>query len=175
MSVHFGRAATGKDLDEILDLQRQNLPAQLTQATMEKEGFLTVTHTLTLLQKMNEVCPHVIARAEGRVVGYPLCMHPDFSGEIPILRSMFRQIESEIKDQTYIVMGQVCVAPSYRGQGVFRGLYRTMKEVLKGEFDLIVTEVDGRNRRSLEAHLAVGFRVIKKYQSDGRDWYLIVL
>ena len=142
---------------------------------MEKEGFLTVSHTLPLLQKMNEVCPHVVARAEGRVVGYTLCMHPDFSDEIPILHSMFRQIESEIKDQTYIVMGQVCVDSAYRGQGVFRGMYRAMKEALKDEFDLIVTEVDARNRRSLEAHLAIGFRVIKKYPSDGRDWYLIVL
>ena len=175
MSVSYGRATSGKDLRDILELQSRNLPSGLTQATMDKEGFVTVTHTLPLLQKMNKVCPHIIAKAEGRVVGYALCMHPSFSDEIPILRSMFREIESQIKEHTYMVMGQVCVDSPYRGQGVFRGLYLAMKEALKGDFDLIVTEVDGRNRRSLEAHLAIGFRVVKKYQSDGRDWYLIVL
>ncbi len=175
MSVEFGRATSTKDLEEILDLQQRNLPPRLTQTKMEKEGFVTVTHTLSLLQKMNTICPHIVARAEGKVVGYALCMHPDFSGEIPILRSMFRQIESVVKKETYMVMGQVCVETSFRGKGVFRGLYRVMKEALRDDFELIVTEVDGRNHRSLEAHLAIGFRVIKKYQSDGRDWYLIVL
>ncbi|NNC60793.1 MAG: N-acetyltransferase, partial [Flavobacteriaceae bacterium] len=63
----------------------------------------------------------------------------------------------------------------YRGKGVFRGLYNSMKEAVGTDYSLIVTEVDGRNTRSLDAHLAIGFKVIKKYQSDGKDWYLIVL
>jgi predicted GNAT superfamily acetyltransferase len=175
MAIEYCRANTEKDLEEILDLQGRNLPGQLTKAAMAEEGFLTVTHTLSLLRRMNERCPHIVARVGDQVVGYALCMHPDFSQEIPILQSMFREINSRIKDQTFIVMGQVCVDKPYRGQGVFRGLYQTMKEELKGDFDLIVTEVDSRNTRSLEAHMAIGFRVIKKYQSDGRDWYLIVL
>ncbi len=157
-------------------MQEKNLPPQLTEEVREKEGFLTVSHTLDLLDRMNQVCPHIVARADGRVVGYALCMHPDFSGEIPILMSMFEQIRLSLSpEQTFIVMGQVCVDKEYRKQGIFRGLYRTMKEVLSDQFELIVTEVDGRNRRSLDAHLAIGFRLLKKYQSDGRDWYLIVL
>ncbi|GGD52006.1 GNAT family N-acetyltransferase [Muriicola marianensis] len=176
MSVVYGRARTEKDLREILELQVKNLPDQLTDKIREQEGFLTVRHTPELLGKMNEVCPHIVARADDRVVGYALCMHPSFSAEIPILRSMFDQVRSNLPpDKTYIVMGQVCIDKDYRKKGIFRELYRTMKEVLREEFDLIVTEVDGRNRRSLEAHLAIGFRVLKKYQSDGRDWYLIIL
>ncbi len=176
MSVEFGRASTDKDLREILELQVKNLPDQLTDEIREREGFLTVSHTLELLGRMNEVCPHIVARANGRVVGYALCMHPDFSGEIPILRSMFEQLRLTLSPaKTFIVMGQVCVDKEYRKQGIFRGLYFTMKEVLSDDFNVIVTEVDGRNRRSLDAHLAIGFRVLKKYQSDGRDWYLIVL
>ena len=176
MAVIYGRANPGKDLKEILELQHQNLPEQLSKAAMEGEGFLTVSHTPSLLQRMNDVCPHIVARADGRVVGYALCMHPDFSEEIAILGPMFDQIRASLPaGQTYLVMGQVCVDKDYRGKGVFRGLYKTMKKVLSDEFELIVTEVDGRNKRSLNAHLAIGFRVLKKYQSHGRDWYLIVL
>ena len=175
MAVTFGRAKPGKDLDEILELQRINLPGQLTDEDRKQEGFVTIAHSLELLERMNAVCPHIVARDEGRVVGYALCMHPDFSGEIPILLSMFEMINSILADRSYMVMGQVCVDKGYRGKGVFRGLYTAMKEALGDEYELIVTEVDGRNTRSLDAHLAIGFRVIKKYQSDGRDWYLIAL
>ncbi|NER10224.1 Ribosomal protein S18 acetylase RimI [Muriicola jejuensis] len=176
MPVEYGRAGTDQDLKEILLLQEKNLPPQLTEEIREREGFLTVSHTLDLLGRMNEVCPHIIARKKGRVVGYALCMHPDFSEDIPILRAMFNQIRASLPSgKTFMVMGQVCIDKDYRKQGIFRGLYRTMKEALSDRFDLIVTEVDGRNRRSLEAHLAIGFQVLKKYQSDGRDWYLIIL
>jgi len=175
MSVKYGRASTTKDLEEILELQQRNLPDKLTIEVMEREGFLTVSHTLPLLQMMNDVCPHIVARAENRVIGYALCMHPDFKNEIPILLSMFEKIETLLGDKSYMVMGQICVDEDFRGMGVFRNLYRSMKEALHDSYELIVTEVDGRNTRSLDAHLAVGFNVIQKYQSDGRDWYLIVL
>ena len=175
MAVTYGRANPGNDLKEILELQRINLPDQLTDDDRKQEGFVTISHSLELLERMNDVCPHIVARDNGRVVGYALCMHPDFSEEIPILLSMFEMINTLLEDRSYMVMGQVCVDKGYRGKGVFRGLYQAMKVALEGEFELIVTEVDGRNTRSLDAHLAIGFRVIKKYQSDGRDWYLIAL
>ncbi|NNK10444.1 MAG: hypothetical protein HKP08_03795 [Flavobacteriaceae bacterium] len=50
-----------------------------------------------------------------------------------------------------------------------------MKEETSSFCDSIITEVDGRNTRSLEAHLAVGFKVVKNYISGGREWNLISL
>jgi GNAT superfamily N-acetyltransferase len=175
MSISYGRASQLKDLKDILALQQENLPERLSEETALREGFVTVSHPLFLLQKMNEVCPHIIAMDRERLVGYALCMHPEFSTEIPVLVPMFREIEELLPDTNYIVMGQICIDKEYRGLGIFRGLYQTMKNELREDFELIVTEVDGRNTRSLDAHFAIGFNTIKKYQSDGRDWYLIVL
>ncbi|QBA65663.1 GNAT family N-acetyltransferase [Muriicola soli] len=175
MSVNYGVAFSDKDLQDILELQEQNLPANLSEEAMRRDGFLTVKHNFELLKKMNDVCPHIVASNGDRVIGYALCMHPDFKSEIPVLFSMFKEIEAQSGIDSFMVMGQICVDKEYRGKGVFRGLYLKMKEETSSYCDLIITEVDGRNTRSLKAHLAVGFRVIKKYQSDGRDWYLIVL
>jgi predicted GNAT superfamily acetyltransferase len=176
MAIEYSRVHTKEELEEILVLQKQNLPDSLTEKEIEMEGFVTISHTFELLERMNAVCPHIIAKDKGRVIGYTLCMHPSFSKEIPILYSMFEKIrEVHSEEESFIVMGQVCVDRAYRGQGVFRGLYKTMKKSLDASFKKIVTEVDGRNKRSLNAHLAIGFTTIKKYQSDGRDWYLIVL
>lgn len=176
MAIEYTRVSDQKELEEILLLQRKNLPIHLTDKEIEQEGFVTISHTFDLLDRMNTVCPHIIAKDRGKVIGYALCMHPDFSKEIPIVIAMFQQIGKILpEEQSFIVMGQICIEKSYRGKGVFRGLYKAMKRFLGSSFELIVTEVDGRNRRSLNAHLACGFTTKKKYQSDGRDWYLIVL
>jgi len=176
MSITYGRVREHHELQEILALQQKNLLGIVPTVTQQSEGFVTVSHTLALLDRMNQVCPHIIAKDKGKVVGYALCMHPDFSGEIALLQPMFRVINEVLPlKQSFIVMGQICIAESYRGKGLFRGLYNYMKKVLATDFKLIVTEVDARNIRSLQAHLAIGFKTIKKYQSDGKDWYLIVL
>lgn len=173
MPVEYCRASTEKELKDILELQRQNLPEQLSEELKQREGFLTVKHSFELLKKMNDVCPHIVAKDGDRVIGYALCMHPDFKNEIPVLFSMFKEIETQYGNESFLVMGQICIDKDYRGKGVFRGLYNSMKEAVGTEYNLIVTEVDGRNTRSLEAHIAVGFKVIKNYISGGREWNLI--
>jgi len=176
MPITYGRVREHHELQEILALQQKNLLGNVPEMTKHSEGFVTVSHTLALLDRMNQVCPHIIAKYKGKVVGYALCMHPDFSSEVALLQPMFRVIEEVLpREQSFVVMGQVCIAKAYRGKGVFRGLYNHMKKVLAADFNVIVTEVDVRNSRSLQAHLAIGFKTIKKYQSDGKDWYLIVL
>lgn len=174
MSVEYSRVSSKKELEEILKLQKRNLPGQLSKEEIEKEGFVTITHTLELLNRMNDASPHILAKRSDKVVGYALCMHPKFSMEIPIIQSMFKEIGSILSEgESFMVMGQICVDKSYRGQGVFRGLYNAMKHAVLPEFNCIVTEVDATNQRSLNAHLAIGFKTIKKYHSDGREWYLI--
>ena len=76
----------------------------------------------------------------------------------------------------YILMGQVCVAKDYRGQGVFEGLYRKMQERMAPYFDLIVTEISERNARSLRAHEKVGFVEMTRFQApDGERWVVVGL
>ena len=59
--------------------------------------------------------------------------------------------------------------------GVFRGLYSFMRQELKGTFDQIITEIDIKNIRSLNAHLAIGFTVLKEFNADNTDWVIVSL
>ena len=174
MSVKYTRVRSKKELEEILDLQKKNLPNQLTNHEKQKEGFVTISHSMELLDRMNTKCAHIIAKDKGKVIGYALCMHPDFSKEIPILFAMFEKIREVLPEkQSFIVMGQICIEKLYRGQGIFRGLYSFMKQVTASEYPNIITEVDGTNLRSLHAHYAVGFTLLKSYSADSKDWKLI--
>ena len=174
--IIYCRASTDEELNQILRLQKQNLPRALSSSEKENEGFVTVDHTFEILKQMNDYCPHVIAKDGNQVVGYTLCMHPKFADEIDILKPMFIEIEKILPaNSKFMVMGQVCVDKHYRKRGVFRGLYSFMKQELKGTFYKIITEIDVKNIRSLNAHLAIGFTVLKEFYSDNTDWVMVSL
>jgi len=174
--VVYKQAESLKELEQILDLQQRNLPKNISQEESTKEGFVTVEHTLDLLKSMNDVCGHIIAVDDGQVVGYALCMHPQFAEDIEVLRPMFGEIDKALESKlNYMAMGQICVAKSHRGQGIFRKLYQTMQEKLPEGFDTIITEVDGKNKRSLAAHTAIGFQELKRYYALDKEWVIIIL
>jgi predicted GNAT superfamily acetyltransferase len=164
-----------KELHQILALQNANLPTFLSSEEKDTEGFLTLVHDFDLLSRMNRLCPHIIAKYNNTVIGYALCMDPRFSEEISILKPMFKQINQYYSKPNYMIMGQVCVDKKYRKQGVFRGLYTKMKDLILPKYDAIITEVDLKNRRSLDAHHAVGFKTLSRYSSHNTDWDLIQL
>ncbi len=175
-NITYHRVTTVEDLNQILKLQQDNLPKELSASEKEKEGFVTVHHTFDILEQMNAICPHIIAKHNDVIIGYALCMTKDFKAKISVLIPMFNEIEPVIlKNSNYVVMGQVCISRDYRKQDVFRGLYHFMAEVLKRDFDTIITEVDIENTRSLNAHKAVGFKHLKNYRSSNRFWEIISL
>jgi predicted GNAT family N-acyltransferase len=176
MTIQIGRVQSRLELKQILALQKENIPKALSSKEMEQEGFLTVTHTLNLLDRMNKVCSHIIAKENGKVIGYALCMHPKFGNEIDVLKPMFEEINSVLSpNEKYMVMGQVCIHKEYRKMGIFQNLYKKMRVVIRTNYDCIITEVDALNKRSLKAHFAVGFIELKTYNSNGRRWHLLVL
>lgn len=174
--IFYKQADSLKELEQVLVLQQRNLPKNISPEESTKEGFVTVEHSLEVLKSMNDVCGHILAIDDDKVVGYALCMHPKFAEDIEVLRPMFKEIETALNDGIpYMVMGQICVAKSHRGQGIFRKLYQTMKEKLPMGFDTIVTEVDGKNKRSLDAHAAIGFQELRRYYADHKEWVIIIL
>ncbi|WP_242203788.1 GNAT family N-acetyltransferase [Aestuariivivens insulae] len=175
-NILYQRVKTAQELNQILELQQSNLPQNLANIEKETEGFVTVTHSFELLKQMNDACPHIIAKYNGKVIGYALCMTTDFKVKIPVLIPMFNEIESVIpKHLSYVIMGQICIDKTARGQGVFRGLYQFMAQELKNDFKAIITEVDIKNTRSLNAHKAVGFKPLKNYTSNSQIWEVIGL
>ncbi|PCJ95418.1 MAG: GNAT family N-acetyltransferase [Flavobacteriaceae bacterium] len=174
--VVYKKVETTQELNQIIALQKKNLFNGLTLEEREKEGFVSVTHSLVILERMNTKCAHTIAVHNNIVIGFALSMHPMFAMDIELLKPMFVEIEKNLpRGQSYITMGQICIDKTYRGQGIFRKLYVTMKKRVLSKFDVIVTEVDASNTRSLNAHYAVGFSDLTTYISNGQTWKLIVL
>ncbi len=174
--IHYKATSTNGELKQVLALQANNLPQNLTSAEKETQGFVTVHHTLEMLQKMHDLHPHIIAKHREKVIGYALSMSKTFRDEIPVLVPMFNQIDKALKkEKNYILMGQVCIDKMYRGKGIFRSLYDKMSSVFSDSYDAIITEIDATNTRSLNAHKAIGFKELITYQSNNQDWVIVFM
>ena len=179
--LEYKKAQTDDELQGILDLQKRNFFGSISAEEVEKEGFVTVEHNFELLKRMNDPFGHVIAKNAEEVVAYALVMLQDMKLEVPVLVPMFQQIDKIVyqqnllKNLNYFVIGQICVDKSCRGKGVFRSLYDEMTKRMKDHFDFMVTEIDARNQRSINAHTSYGFETINEYRSDdGKDWVIVL-
>jgi RimJ/RimL family protein N-acetyltransferase len=174
--------ATRQESDQIIALQAQNQPAVLSEAVQREQGFVTVHHDPEVLWRMNQTYPSVIAKSGDVLAGYCLMMPQSFRPDIPILDPLFVTVDGltyrdqPLRDARWFVMGQVCVAYDFRGQGVFDGMYHHLRDVYRDRFDMVITEIAARNTRSLRAHQRVGFEDLLVYTdpNTGEVWHLVV-
>ena len=180
MEITFTVATTSFELNQILELQKQNLRHTQSQEIEADQGFVTVQHNIDILLDMNKEANHIIAKDGDTVVGYALAMTRAFRFKVSILTPMFDLLDNlhvdgkKIGDQDYIVMGQVCIHKDYRGRGVFKGMYSKYFEIYKPLFGWVITEIAERNNRSLKAHFNVGFKEIYRYSEPGIEEWVVV-
>lgn len=172
--VHFKR---------ILELQRANLREALDTETAAAEGFVTATHDLPLLKRMAAAAAPVIALDERKLAGYCLAMTRDFAAEVPVLTDLFARQDAivhrgeRLGDSDYLVMGQICVAPLYRGTGakIADRMYKYLRACYHLRFPYCVTAVDAANTRSLRVHERVGFTELQRWRApDGHHWVIVI-
>lgn len=125
---------------------------------------------------MHALEPSIIAVSEDALAGYALVMPNACRAFIPVLEPMFQRLEALglVSPRSY-VMGQVCVAREFRGQGVFDRLYQGHRELLGDRYDVVFTEIALRNVRSMRAHARVGFREVERYRDATDEWAIVAL
>ena len=178
MSIYIQTAQTVEDLEGILELQEENHIANLENLD---QGFVFARHTVDSLGKMHGFAPHVVAKEGDTVAAYVLAMTEDTKYDIPELMPMFDMLDSleydgkRLSEYRFLVVGQVCVGKDYRGMGIFDAIYAAYREVHSPEFEMVVTEINAMNGRSLRAHERVGFEELTRYEAeDGQIWCIVV-
>lgn len=181
MQIGIHTVQNDSQLEQILSLQASNLRLTHPQEHEAVEGFVTVRHSLPLLQALQSELPQVVALAGDEVIGYALAMPSHYRTEIPELFEMFAVLDNldwegrPFKSYNYLVMGQICIAAAWRKKGVFKQLYQHYFTCYRRQFDWIVTEVAARNTRSLNAHLSVGFVPAHRYTEENvEEWVVLV-
>ena len=173
-TIFYSRSKNDGELQKVLELQRRNIKSALSLDERQSEGFVTVVHDLDLLRRMQEFCPHIVARSGESIVGYALAMVPDLRHQIPLLVPLFDLTDQLLPHTNYLVMGQICIDKPYRGKGIFSGMYRFYRDQLHKHYDCLVTEVADENQRSLKAHLHVGFELLHTHVENEVKWITLV-
>lgn len=181
MGIDIGLSKNTEDLQGILNLQAANLPQNVSKKEALEQGFVTIHHSLELLESFQELEPQLIAKDDKDMVAYILAMTRASSDTIPLLIPMFEVFEEieldgrPVSDYNYLVVGQVCVAKDYRGMGLFEQCYKAYRESFQNRYDFVITEISDKNPRSIRAHERVGFKEVHRYSADhGSEWVVVL-
>lgn len=179
--IHFTNIQSDEEINEVINLQKDNLPQSLSQEQMDTQGFVTVVHSFETLKKMNDTEASIIAKDDNKVIGYLLAMTTASKNDIPVLIPMFEAFDEvvyhgkKIASFNYIVVGQVCVAEGYRGKGILDDCYNAYKEHFKNKYDFAITEINKNNKRSIKAHARIGFEIVHSYKDEmGTEWDIVI-
>lgn len=168
------------ELSDILVLQKKNTKALIPFNEIKTQGFVTVEHQLEQLIKMQELVPQIIAVHQRQLIGYALVMPRELKKSVSALIPMFNLLDTlsykgqAIKELSYYVMGQICIAKEFRGQGVFKQLYTAHRKLLSKQYNYCITEVSTSNLRSMQAHFALGFELLHRFTDAQDEWNIII-
>lgn len=182
MPVTITTTQTDDDLRGLLALQQRNQVRNVPPEVQQEQGFVTLVYTFEQMKQMHEAAPSVIAKDGDEVVGYAITVVPQVRPLVPELGTLFDLIDTldyegkPLSQYSYYVVGQVCVANGYRGQGLFDALYAHHKALYHDRFQLFITDISARNARSLRAHERVGFRSIHAFHEPAANetWHVVV-
>ena len=180
--MYVGPHRSEKDLEAIIGLQSINMEDALQDGEIFSEGFVTIRYDVPTLATICGSHHHIIAFDGSVLAGYALVLLREKANLVPFLEPMMGVLKGisyrggNLMDFSWFIMGQVCVAKAFRGKGVFENLYNAMKLGYQSDFSLIITEISGRNTRSIRAHEKVGFQTLHSFKDDtGGDWYIVGL
>ena len=164
----------------IHQLQKENLKHLLSTEEAESQGFLTATYTLDFLHSMHLIHPSVIAKEGEKVIAYALVSTKASRHEDQLLDEFCTAADELVwegiafKDLDYVVVGQLCVSKKYRGMGLATQLYDFFRQQMENKYDFCITDVANDNKRSLQAHLKTGFKIIGTKTYSGVNWHLVL-
>jgi L-amino acid N-acyltransferase YncA len=145
--------ATADDIDGVLDLQERNLP--------HRGGTLSARFPRAWFATAITALPVIVARRDGRVVGYlvssPLTAHAG----VPVVQAMLRAYRGTSDAYVY---GPICVDEAERGRGLAGAMFAALRARLPGREGLLFIRRD--NAASLRAHARMGMREVAGFTHD---------
>jgi L-amino acid N-acyltransferase YncA len=149
--------ATTEDIPELLALQAQN--------QVSRGGALSIEFPAVWFEMVVREMPIVIARCDGRLVGYLVSSTPEATQDYALGRAKFKAYPA--KPGAYN-SGPLCIDASERGQGLAQKLFRLQRSLLSGREGVAFIRRD--NAASRAAHAKYGFSEVAEFSHDGVDY-----
>jgi hypothetical protein len=173
------RAATASDFEGILDLQSQNLLANLASTALD-DGFVMTPFTIDLLQQLLMQDGVFVAEFESKIVGYLLAGDWDFFSQWEIFQAMMSRLpalkfqgENITIDRSF-QYGPICIDRAWRGSNLFPDLFAKMRINFALKFPIGITFINKLNQRSFAAHTRkLNLEIIDEFEFNGNSFYTL--
>ena len=175
------RKAKINECSQIKELQEKVHFKNVSDEEKEKEGFVSLETKISLIRKLSDEIGIIVAISEGKVIGYEMPIGLNNLSESPLLQQVYDDIlklkydGKKLSEYMVIIEGQICVKKEHGGKGIAKELHQKFMELLKPNYDLIITGVSKNNPRSMHVHLKkMGFSILNKSSDDEGEWYVII-
>ena len=172
-------ATTDQELLQLAALSNANRSDNISAEEKATEGFVSWVYTPDILRTINAIAPSVIVMDEGALAGYAITLTSECLHAYPAAAHTYNHVlplhfkGRALGEQRFYLMGQICVAKAWRGQGIVGALYNGHRQYYSPQFDALVTEISMANPRSLKAHQKIGFETIDRHFENGHDWAVV--
>jgi hypothetical protein len=173
------RSAIASDLEGILDLQSQNLYANIAASALAG-GFVTTPFTPDLLRQLLCQSGVFVAEDDGKIGGYLLAGDWEFFSQWEIFRLMMARLPDlkfqgrEIAVDCSFQYGPVCIDVAARGSNLLPKLYELMRSSFAQKFPIGITFINKINERSFAAHTRkLGLEIIDEFEFNGNSFYTL--
>jgi len=175
------RKAREEDFPKIKFLQKENHFRSVSNKGRKKEGFVSVETSISMLENLNQKIGILVAVSKGEVVGYELPLDLKHASKISLLDPFIERIlkleylGKKLSEYKIILEGQILVKMGFKGQGIAEELHKRFVNMLKNNYEIIVTEISNKNPRSLHFHTKkLKLSIIEKYFAKGFNWYILL-
>jgi L-amino acid N-acyltransferase YncA len=152
--------ATAEDIPDILALQSENQIA--------RGGALSVEWPAEWFEQVMRDTPIVIARRDGRLVGFLVSSSQSATRHLPLSQAKYRAYPAGPEAYN---SGPLCITASERGRGLVARLFGAQRSLMQGREGVAFVRRD--NAASRAAHAKHGFVEVAEFSHAGVD-YLVV-
>jgi L-amino acid N-acyltransferase YncA len=159
-SMYLISAATAEDIPDILALQAEN--------QISRGGVLSVEFPVQWFERAVKDLPIVIARREGRLVGYLVSSSQAATQHLALPQAKYHAYPAGPEAYN---SGPLCIAADERGRGLVSELFCAQRSLLRGREGVAFIRRD--NAASRAVHAKYGFQEVAEFSHAGVE-YLVV-
>ena len=152
--------ASEADLDGILKLQAAN--------QIDQGGTLSANLPRPRVTAMMDDMPLIVARRNGKVVGFLMTTTREMNADLAIVKAMFAAYKGSTNAYVY---GPICVDASERGKGLAQAMFAELRRLESGREGILFIRRD--NEASIRAHARMGMREVGEFQFNGGDFAVL--
>jgi L-amino acid N-acyltransferase YncA len=152
--------ASVDDIPGIVALQNVNLHGA--------GGSLSIRFSNEWFERVLSEMPIIVARRNGRVVGYLVSSPLSVATSSPLIQAKLRAYSGTQNPYNH---GPVCIAAEERNRGLIAAMFEELRKRLRGREGIAFVRRD--NAASLAAHAKLGMRQVAEFIHDGVDYVVV--